>query len=171
MDPHCFDFWCGSGSSSKSWCGSGSRSGWGGEGVGQPKMCIPPGKILGTPLAAVLISPPPFFYRIAYLFSYFQLLDTISLFRYPVKVIFLIQAGKSRTYTPVHRKSARLKKRFYISVFQEGWNSGGKAIKYVVTSFVTRLADPGLLFCRILEPYLTNVNISVRLKFAFFSSN
>jgi hypothetical protein len=22
----------------------------GGEGVGQPKMCIPPGKILGTPL-------------------------------------------------------------------------------------------------------------------------
>ncbi len=25
----------------------------GGEGVGQPKMCIPPGKILGTPLTAV----------------------------------------------------------------------------------------------------------------------
>ncbi len=24
----------------------------GGEGVGQPKVCIPPGKILGTPLAA-----------------------------------------------------------------------------------------------------------------------
>ncbi len=51
-------FWCesgaGSGSSSKSWCGSGSRSRSGGggvEGVGQPKMCIPPGKILGTPLA------------------------------------------------------------------------------------------------------------------------
>ncbi len=36
-------------SSSKSWCGSGSRSG-GGEGVGQSKLCIPPGKILGTPL-------------------------------------------------------------------------------------------------------------------------
>ncbi len=32
----------------KSWCGSRSRSGGG---VGQPKMCIPPGKILGTPLA------------------------------------------------------------------------------------------------------------------------
>jgi hypothetical protein len=27
----------------------------GGEGVGQPKMCIPPGKILGTPL---LVSTP-----------------------------------------------------------------------------------------------------------------
>ncbi len=25
-----------------------------GEGVGQPKMCIPPGKILGTPLASVV---------------------------------------------------------------------------------------------------------------------
>jgi hypothetical protein len=25
----------------------------GGEGVGQPKMCIPPGQILGTPLLAV----------------------------------------------------------------------------------------------------------------------
>jgi hypothetical protein len=29
------------------------RGGGGGVGVGQPKMCIPPDKILGTPLAAV----------------------------------------------------------------------------------------------------------------------
>jgi hypothetical protein len=28
--------------------------GGGGEGVGQPKMCIPPGKILGTPLPSTL---------------------------------------------------------------------------------------------------------------------
>ncbi len=40
---------CGSGSNS--WCGSGSgSSSGGGGGVGQPKLCIPPGKILGTPL-------------------------------------------------------------------------------------------------------------------------
>jgi hypothetical protein len=29
--------------------------GGGGEGVGQPKMCIPPGKILGTPLAVSIM--------------------------------------------------------------------------------------------------------------------
>jgi hypothetical protein len=56
-------FWCGSGS------GSSSKSSpdpdpdpGGGEGVGQPKMCIPPGQILGTPLACALCSspaPPP----------------------------------------------------------------------------------------------------------------
>jgi hypothetical protein len=33
----------------------------GGEGVGQPKMCIPPGKILGTPLVLVIpgLDPDP----------------------------------------------------------------------------------------------------------------
>jgi hypothetical protein len=31
----------------------------GGEGVGQPKMCTPPGKILGTPLDATMT----FFYK------------------------------------------------------------------------------------------------------------
>ncbi len=29
----------------------------GGEGVGQPKMCIPPGKILGTPLLPTTALP------------------------------------------------------------------------------------------------------------------
>jgi hypothetical protein len=33
----------------------------GGEGVGQPKMCIPPGKILGTPLRHTI---PFLYYRI-----------------------------------------------------------------------------------------------------------
>jgi hypothetical protein len=35
VDPHCFDA---------------DPDPGGGGGVGQPKMCIPPGKILGTPL-------------------------------------------------------------------------------------------------------------------------
>jgi hypothetical protein len=36
-----------------------------GEGVGQPKMCIPPGKILGTPLPAYII----FFYSKSFIFG------------------------------------------------------------------------------------------------------
>jgi hypothetical protein len=33
--------------------------GGGGEGVGQPKMCIPPGKILGTPLPGTFMATSP----------------------------------------------------------------------------------------------------------------
>ncbi len=40
VDPHCFD----------ADPDPDPDPGWG-EGVGQPKMCIPPGKILGTPLS------------------------------------------------------------------------------------------------------------------------
>jgi hypothetical protein len=38
--------------------------GRGGEGIGQPKMCIPPGKILGTPLVTI----PGYRYTLYYLY-------------------------------------------------------------------------------------------------------
>ncbi len=48
MDPHCFD--ADPEPDPARNLDADSDPGGGGGGVGQPKMCIPPGKILGTPL-------------------------------------------------------------------------------------------------------------------------
>ncbi len=50
MDPHCFDADPDPAQNIDADPDPDPDPGGGGEGVGQPKMCIPPGKILGTPL-------------------------------------------------------------------------------------------------------------------------
>ena len=50
MDPHCFDADLDPAQNLDLDPDPDPDPGEGGEGVGQPKMCIPPGKILGTPL-------------------------------------------------------------------------------------------------------------------------
>ncbi len=51
VDPHCFDADPDPDPAQNFDTDPDPDPGGGGEGVGQPKMCIPPGKILGTPLA------------------------------------------------------------------------------------------------------------------------
>ncbi len=50
MDPHCFDADLEPDPDPAQNLDADPDPGGGGEEVGQPKMCIPPGKILGTPL-------------------------------------------------------------------------------------------------------------------------
>jgi hypothetical protein len=50
VDPHCFDADPDPAQNIDADPDPDPDPGGGGEGVGQPKMCIPPGKILGTPL-------------------------------------------------------------------------------------------------------------------------
>ncbi len=55
MDPHCFDGDADPDPDPAQKILRRIRGGGGGGKVGQPKMCIPPGKILGTPLIGVLM--------------------------------------------------------------------------------------------------------------------
>jgi hypothetical protein len=55
MDPHCFDADPDPDPAQNLNADPDPEPDPGGGGVGQPKMCIPPGKILGTPLSDTLL--------------------------------------------------------------------------------------------------------------------